>query len=263
MESAPDIAFLNLDLAGLDGVAPSPEVVWRVKKAGAEAIERILTAVGKKPPGLDREALRADIGQAYVSRRNGFDLFRGSEASGRLKRLRDMRGALKKAATLMKADRRADAMIQWALKRDWPVPKPFSPLLGPSEPQAVLPFLERLQVAIAEIEKQQKSIAEKYRNAHKRDPNLKGRRLTEQEWLAGVELPLVFERHFRLRAGRSRGKSGSGPPTGPMVEFISATMKELGFKYTKESIARAYNRRAPLRTERRHDDVLQRFLRQI
>jgi hypothetical protein len=270
----PSRAFL--DVREIDGEALSPEIVWQVKKAGAAAIERILAAVGKKhtPLELDREALRIEIGEAYLERRFGFDATHGSTARGRLKRLRRWQRAAERLAAQIKADMHADIMIQQTLDRAYSSgspppasPAPFSesplPLSTPRKPPKVVGFLEELQLAIRVVEHRVKSVADKWERGHERDPSLKGRRPTEEDWLAGVELPLVFERHFLHRAGRSRAKSGSGPPTGPMVDFISAAMRELGFKYTKESIARAYTRREPLRKERRRDDTLAIYSRQI
>jgi hypothetical protein len=250
MESASHIAFLNLDLAETEGLTPSPELVWRVKKAGAAAIERILTAVGKNHvlPGLDREALRVEIGHAYFERRRAFDPFRSSGARERLKRLRSMHKAAKKLRKLIDADSYIEAAIDYYVKKRWPSPaNPFDHSL-PLAPPPAIRFLEQLELAIADCEQRDARKAEKWRNA-KRDPRLDKRRPTEKDILAGVLLPLLFERNFLRHAGRSRGKSG--PPSGPMVRFISAVMQELGLPYSDEAIVRAYTRRAPLRAQRR------------
>jgi hypothetical protein len=79
--------------------------------------------------------------------------------------------------------------------------------------------------------------------------SLKGRRPRELEWLAGVALPLVYERHFLHRAGRSR--NAAGEVSGPTIRFIQATLNEVGILYSEESIARAFSRLTALRNERR------------
>ena len=123
------------------------------------------------------------------------------------------------------------------------------------------PPVEQLRRAVAGVERWREYTAKEWRTAHKRDPILRGRRPTETEWLAGVSLPLVFEWHFRERAGRSRAKDGK--PSGPMVRFISATFKELGLRYSDESITKAFSLRAPLRKRQRSGDTFPLILGQI
>ena len=79
---------------------------------------------------------------------------------------------------------------------------------------------------------------------------LNSRRPSELEWLAGVLLPLVYERHFLRRAGRSQ--SAEGEPGGPTVRFVEAVLKELGLKnFKRASIVRAFTRLTPQRDEER------------
>ena len=244
-------AFLKLK----DDIA-WPEFTNLVKTSGAQAIENILNAVGKKyvPHNLDREALRIAIADAYHSRGHGSDLLGGSEAQARLKHVRRIRKTTEKLARLLGNDLSADAMIASQLR---------PPVLLPLQQQAssVASIIEQILGAAASIERVQECIAKKWRTAHKRDPDLRGRRVTEKEWLAGVSLPLVFERFFLRRAGRSHTKHGE--PSGPMVRFISAALKEVELDYGEGAIVRAYSRRAPLRAQQRKGKVLPLISRQI
>jgi hypothetical protein len=70
---------------------------------------------------------------------------------------------------------------------------------------------------------------------------------TANEWLAGVELPLVFEEFFHRKEGRSR--SGR-KPAGPTVRFVYAVMSEIGIQFAEESIVRAMTRLADIRERR-------------
>jgi hypothetical protein len=71
------------------------------------------------------------------------------------------------------------------------------------------------------------------------------------EWLAGWQLPDIYERIFDRRSGRSRTKAGD--PVGPCVRFIETAMAQLRIKYSRESIVRAITARraAPGRGVRR------------
>jgi hypothetical protein len=214
--------------------------------------------VGKEhvPHDLDTQALCSDIADAYSARHIAFDLFGGSESRQRLKALRRISKAAKKQIALLEADVGMDAMIGAALARAG-INMASYPM---SRPLTVAAFLEQLRRGIAEIDKMQQGIEKKWRNAHERDRDLRGRRVTEKEWLAGVSLPLVFEWHLRKRAGRSRSM---GKPSGPMVRFIGAVMEELGLPYSDEAIMRAISLRAPLRAQQRKGKALPLILRQI
>jgi len=259
LEPQPELAFCNP--ADFGDVRSPAEYAQRVKMAGAQAIDRILKAVGKEhvPHDLDRQSLCREIADAYFSRNCAFDLFEGSKSHKRLEVLRRVRGATETLIALLKPDVGMDAMIAAQLKRAG-IATPTPPM---SQPFTLVSFLEQLRRAIADTEKIQQGINEKWRAGHKRDPSLRRRRPTAKEWLAGVALPLCFERHFRLPAGRSRGKAGK--PSGPMVRFINATLQELGLlPYNDESIVRAYSLRAPLRDQRRRGgDILTEIRRQI
>jgi hypothetical protein len=169
---------------------------------------------------------------------------------------------VKELATLIEADDLARISIDHALKRLWPRPScPFIPSSLPLNPPPAVAFLECLRPAIAKAEQLEQSKAKKWKTGHKRDPILRGRRPTGPEMLAGVYLPLIFEMHFLQRAARSRDKGGK--PSGPMVRFIRATMRELGLRYSDESIVRAYSLRATLRKEERRGSILPSISRQI
>ena len=257
LEPQPELAFCNP--ADFGDVRSPAEYAQRVKMAGAQAIDRILKAVGKEhvPYNLDRQSLCREITNAYFSRYRAFDLFEGSKSGQRLEALRRMREATETLLALLKPDVGIDGMIAAQLKRAG-IAMPSPPM---SQPLTLVSFLEQLRHAIADTEKIQQGINENWRTGHKQHLTLRGRRPTEKEWLAGVALPLCFERHFRLPAGRSRGKAGK--PSGPMVRFISATMQELGLTYADESIVKAYSLRAPLRAQRRRgDDILTEIRRQ-
>ena len=73
---------------------------------------------------------------------------------------------------------------------------------------------------------------------------------TAKEWLAGAELPCVFEEHFRRKPGGSRNKTHK-KGGGPCVRFIEATMRELGMRYSPASILRTMTRLRDLRDRRR------------
>jgi hypothetical protein len=99
------------------------------------------------------------------------------------------------------------------------------------------------------LEIQLSSLAEIWRRKKDLPPELRDRRPSEREWLAGVSLPLVYERHFFSPAGRSR--NAHGKPGGPTVRFVEATMSELSIPYSAESIARAFTRLKRQRDEER------------
>ena len=92
-------------------------------------------------------------------------------------------------------------------------------------------------------------LAKKWRSKADLPPELRSRRPSEREWLAGVSLPLVYERHFLSPAGRSR--NAEGKPGGPTVRFVEATLTELGLPYSSESIVRAFTRLKRQRDEER------------
>jgi hypothetical protein len=70
-------------------------------------------------------------------------------------------------------------------------------------------------------------------------------KLSAFDWLVGVRLARVYERHFGQRAGRSRMKDGQ--VGGPYIRFVQVTLRELGIlnhrkPYSREGIARSVSR---------------------
>jgi len=66
--------------------------------------------------------------------------------------------------------------------------------------------------------------------------------LSAFDWLVGVRLATVYERHFGQPAGRSR--MNNGQVGGPYIRFVQATLRELkilnrGKPYSRETIARS------------------------
>ena len=70
---------------------------------------------------------------------------------------------------------------------------------------------------------------------------------SRREWLAGVELPNIFEEFFGRKAGRSRN---AGAPSGPTVRFIFAVMSEIDHPLKSETIVRAMTMYSHLRKGR-------------
>jgi len=102
------------------------------------------------------------------------------------------------------------------------------------------PPIGELRIQLRSLEIQLSSLAKEWRTKIDLPPELSGRRPSEPEWLAGVALPLVYERHFLSPAGRSRNMEGE--PGGPTVRFIEATLSELTIPFKRESIVRAFSR---------------------
>ena len=159
----------------------------------AAAIARILKAVGKSTEnggqlaiGTDAEIqLATDIFEAYVATPILLDPHEGSKATERLQRVKSIREAVEKQAALISAD-------------------PYlSKAIGKAEGIKPPPILE-LHIELLTLETQLSSLADKWQRKADLPPALKGRRPSEPEWLAGVALPLVYERGYRLRPARSR-----------------------------------------------------------
>jgi hypothetical protein len=239
----PRYAFLKLDEFG--EVEFPPEFLNRARQADEQAIDRIVKAIGGKhvPRGLDRQALCSDIADAYYRRDHAFDLYKGSTAQRDLKHLRRVRHTAAKLLGLLRRDTRVEAMIGAMISA-----APTAGV-GPHPPrQSPIDLLNQLLDAVARVERVRAHAAEEWRTAHKRDSVLRGRRPTGTEWLAGVSLPLVFERHLQKPARRSRTKEGA--PAGPLIQFVRVVLKELQLTYADESIMRAITRLAPFRETR-------------
>jgi hypothetical protein len=194
------------------------------------AIAKIVQAVGK--PCSDEMSLAADIYYASRARPNSLDTLDGSTAKSRLKKIRSILRAVEKQVAAINANRFIDAVIN---KTDTPYQ---------------LPPAQQLLSRLRRLERAEVWLAGQWASKSDVPKAMKGRRPTEREWLAGVSLPLVYERHFDARAGRSR--NAEGEPSGPMVRFVQATLKELGMpNYSAESIVRAFSRLSRCRADQR------------
>lgn len=63
--------------------------------------------------------------------------------------------------------------------------------------------------------------------------------LTPSEFFLGYDLPRIFLKHFKRKAGESRASDGKGPPTGPFIRFAAGVSTALGRPYSAETIADA------------------------
>ena len=194
----------------------------------ATVIGRILKAVGKSP---NKEVdLATSIYHACVEARAALDPHEGSKASNRLRKVKRILRAIQKQVDFVSAD----AYLSQNIKDAYGIaPKPIILLL----------------FELRSLGENLSWLAKRWREKTDLPPSLKDRRPSELEWLAGVALPLVYERYFRRRAGRSR--NAAGEVGGPAVRFIEATLKELGVEYSPELIARAFTRLTTLRNDRR------------
>jgi hypothetical protein len=194
---------------------------WAAPRRAA-AVARITEKVGHLPE--NRDELASDIFDALLAQTHPLQ---AHTAAGRLTKVQRILRAVKKQATLIDSDPDLRAAIKG------------------SRGVQLSPFTE-FHFELQALESTLQALAEKWRSKADLPVALKGRRPSELEWLAGVSFPLIYERHFLRRAGRSRDKEGQ--PDGPMVRFIEATLKELGISYSRESIVRAFTRLATQRT---------------
>jgi hypothetical protein len=192
------------------------------------AIARIVKAVRKSTD--DEVQLATDIFEAYVLNPSKLDRREGPKAAKRLAQAKNIRKAVEKQAALISAD----AYISEAIGKAKGIKPP--------------PILE-LCLELRSLESKLSLLAKKWRGKTDLPPELRDRRPSELEWLAGVSLPLVYERHFLSPAGRSR--NAEGKPGGPTVRFVEATLSELSIPYSPESIARAFTRLRRQRDEER------------
>jgi len=194
-------------------------------------LDKIIKAVGSRyvPATLDRSALRRAIHESDKSAEIISADRRGARARKRLKRLKQVRETAKQLASLLEVKDDASDMIEnlWSKSArplgEWP-----------------LALVSRLIVDVVEASEHALSNPEPRQWANP----------TANEWLAGAELPCVFEEHFRREPGVSRNKTHK-KGSGPCVRFIEATMRELGVCYSPASILRTMTRLRDLRDRRR------------
>ena len=166
-------------------------------------LDKIIIAVGKNfvPADLDRSALRRAIDDSEKSAEIIAVQRHGAPARKLLKQFKQVRETTDQLALLLDAKNDASDLIQ-ELCGEWPK----------AMVSRLIVDVEALEWVLGNREFPQ-------------GPNAK-------EWLAGVELPCVFEEHFHRKPGRSRNKDGE--PDGPCVRFIATTMLELGKQYSLE-----------------------------
>jgi hypothetical protein len=195
------------------------------------AINRILKAI-REVPTINETRLATDIYDAYIRAIGVLDPLEISKAEGRLEKLQRVIETIKKLDTLVASDFFISATIN-------KVDTPFG-----------MPHIKHMLFDADILKNELTRFANQWRR-HKADlsRDRKDRRPSLFEWMAGVSLPLVYERHFLRRAGRSR--NAKGEPSGPMVRFIEATLKELGLPGKRESIVRAFSRLQRQRDEER------------
>jgi hypothetical protein len=70
------------------------------------------------------------------------------------------------------------------------------------------------------------------------------------EFFFGFQLPLVFEKHFKRKAGLSRPWEGQGPITGPFIRFAQAVGRALGEEVAAETVAKAMKSKITKRDQR-------------
>ena len=164
-----------------------------VRAKRTAAIARIVKAVGTKPD--NEENLATNIYRAFCEESTARDPLERSKGKARLAKVKEIIEAAEHLDTLITADPYISARLQ-------PTTTPFK-----------MPSMTALRFAAISLRDGLTLVAQNWRDktdlADKRHPS-------ELEWLAGVSLPLVYEQHFRRRAGRSRN---AGEPSGPTVRF--------------------------------------------
>jgi hypothetical protein len=185
------------------------------------SLDKIIEAVGKKfvPAGLDWSALRRAIDDSEKSAELIAVHRRGARARKLLKRLKQVRETAELLAVMLDTKDDASDLIQ-ELCGEWPKA-----------------MVSRLIVNVEALEQ----VISDGKPSQWGNPNA-------NEWLAGVELPCVFEEHFHRKPGGSRNEARKAG--GPCVRFIEATMRELGKPYDPASVLRAMTRLRALQASR-------------
>jgi hypothetical protein len=191
-----------------------------------DAIGRILDAVGEGfvPADLDRSALCAAIEQAWASR----EIIEKNRPGPRLKKCLEQLDGVHEAAnsllSVLTADNNATELVTELLPN------------GVSNVELLANAAKALRQTFSE------HIETTRKNYQHRIP-------TAVEWLAGVELPCIYEEFIDLAAGRSRANK-SGKPSGPMVRFIAAVLNKAQLRAEDETIVRAFSRLSGVRKRR-------------
>jgi hypothetical protein len=188
------------------------------------AIDRILEAVGQKfvPADLDRPAMRDAIEKAWAMQGKIDKNRPGPRARTCSKQLAGIYEAADALLALLTTDNDA---TEWVTKI---VPEAAS-------------NVRRLGVVVDSIKRTLDDSENDTTANYRRVP-------TGTEWLAGVELPCIYEEYFERDAAVSRN---AGRPNGPCVRFLKAILAEMKLPFADESIVRAMTRFAELREGRR------------
>jgi hypothetical protein len=186
-------------------------------------LDKIIEAVGRKyiTATFDRSALRRALGKSEKSAETISKNRHGARARNRLTRLKQILEAAEQLESLLKVQDDASEMIRKCFGEE--------------------PIVTVIRL-IGEVEALLHVLSD-------HEPSQWGNPTTN-EWLAGAELPCVFEEHFCRKPGASRNKAHK-KGDGPCVRFIEATMLELGKPCSTASILRAMTRLRALRENRR------------
>jgi hypothetical protein len=197
-----------------------------------QSVDKTIKAVGKKygPAAIDRSALRRAIEESEKGAEIIAVYRRGARAQKLRERLKQFRVAAKQLAAMLEVNDDASRMIE-SFIGEWP-----------------RAMVSRLSDHVEALEKLNSealaAVLRMQRPSRWGNPNANA-------WLAGVELPLVFEEHFGRPPGISRSKTYE-KGSGPCVRFIESTMLELGKRYSTASILRAMTQLRGLRDSRSH-----------
>jgi hypothetical protein len=186
-------------------------------------LNKIIEAVGRRytPTTLDRSALRRALDKSEKSAETISKNRHGARARKRIERLKQILEVVEQLELLLKAQDDASHIIRECFGEG--------------------PLVTVIQL-IGEVEALLHVLSD-------HAPSQWGNPTTN-EWLAGAELPCVFEEYFCRKPGASRNKAHK-KGGGPCVRFIEATMLELGRPYSTASILRAMTRLRALRESRR------------
>ena len=201
------------------GILPSPES----STIDDGALDRILAAVGRQfiPHELNKNSLRAALNEAAEGKEI-VDRFRsGSRTRALTKAVVRISGVADRLAKAIKENYDASQLITNAV------------------PQILTTMTELIEYA-GVLEQKLSDTNRLVLARHDRIPS-------RREWLAGVELPNIFEEFFGRKAGRSRN---AGAPSGPTVRFIFAVMSEIDHPLKSETIVRAMTMYSHLRKGR-------------
>ena len=214
----PDYAGQLLDY--LSPLPPKSSSTAVLTTVGEQAtLDRILAKIGKKfiPDDLNRMALWIAVKQAaddhmYVDRYRA-----RARTHAIVKSMKRVRNAAESLAAVIKEN---EDTIEFLTEQ--------------------LGSIEQLIVSVSNIEQLLTKSRVAIRARYDRIPSA-------NDWLAGVELPLIFEDFFYRKAGRSRVND---KPGGPAVRFIAAVMREIDSPLVEETIVRAMTRFSELRKRR-------------